>query len=96
MGDGVLPLSKVLQLSGKLAVPVPALLLYPIAQLMWYTDIFPAPASHLDFLKYLCVADGTKAKRDLDFTPAHNSKGALVSFIGAERLRRVHLLEEEV
>lgn len=94
VGTGVLPLSKVLQLTGKIGIPVPAPLLYPMAQLMWYTDIFPAPASHLDFLKYLCVAAGTKAETELNFKPRYSSKEALLSFIGAERLRKVHLLEE--
>jgi UDP-glucose 4-epimerase len=93
VGEGILPLSKVMQLSGKLGIPVPSPMLYPMAQLMWYTDIFPAPASHLDFLKYLCVADGRKAKKKMGFVPRYTSKDALLSFIGAERLRRMHLEE---
>ncbi len=95
VGPGVLPLSQILYLSGKLGVPVPSPMLYPIAQLMWYTDIFPAPASHLDFLKYLCVADGSKAKEEMGFVAKYSSTEALLAFIGAERLRRVHLLEEQ-
>jgi UDP-glucose 4-epimerase len=94
VGEGVLPMSRVLQLTGKIGIPVPAPILYPIAHLMWYTDLFPAPASHLDFLKYLCVADGRKAARELAFKPKFNSRETLLSFIGAERLRRMHLLDE--
>lgn len=96
VGRGVLPLSKVLRLTGKVAVPVPSPVLYPIAQLMWYTDIFPAPASHLDFLKYLCVADGKRAEEELSFVPDRSSREALLAFIGAERLRRAHLLDESL
>jgi len=76
VGEGVLPLSKVLHLTGKLGIPVPSPLLYPVAQLMWYTDIFPAPASHIDFLKYLCVADGQKARDEMAFEPDYSSKEA--------------------
>ncbi len=93
VGDGVMPLSKVLHLTGKIAVPLPSPLLYPIVQLMWYTNIFPAPASRLDFLKYLSVADGEKARRVMGFIPRYSTKEVLLSFIGAERLREAHLLE---
>jgi len=96
VGKGVLPLSQVLRLTGKISIPVPSPLLYPIAHLLWYTDIFPAPASHLDFLKYLCVAEGTKAEKKIGFKPNYTSREALLSFIGSERLRKVHLLEEKI
>jgi len=96
VGKGVLPLSQVLRLNGKIGIPVPSPLLYPIAQLLWYSDIFPAPASHLDFLKYLCVAEGTKAEKKMKFTPKFTSREALLSFIGSERLRKVHLLEDKI
>ncbi len=86
-GDGVLPLSQVLELSGKTVIPVPAPVLYPVVQAFWYLDIFSAPSSRLDFLKYLSVADGTKASEVLEFHPNHSSKEALLSFIGAQRLR---------
>lgn len=95
VGRGVLPLSQVLHLTGRVGVPVPAPLLYPMAHLMWYSNVFPAPASHLDFLKYLCVADGRKAEEEMDFVPEHTSREALLSFIGTERLRKAHLLEEK-
>jgi len=94
VGEGVMPLSKALHLAGKVSVPVPSFILYPVTDLMWNFDLFPGPASHLDFLKYLCVADGRKAETELGFKPTHTSRKTLLSFIGAERLRRAHLLEE--
>lgn len=93
VGDGVIPLSKALKLAGKLMVAVPAPILYPATQLAWYLNLFPAPASRLDFLKYILVADGEKAKKVMGFVPQHSTKEALLSFIGAQRLREVHLLE---
>lgn len=93
VGDGILPLSKVLQLAGKIGVPVPAPFLYPAIQALWYLNIVSAPASRLDFLKYLSVADGEKAKKEMGFTPRYSTKEALLSFIGAQRLRDAHLLE---
>jgi len=96
IGHGVLPLSRVLQLAGKVSIPVPSSILYPVTRLMWAFDIFPGPASHLDFLKYLCVADGRKAEKELAFKPQYSAKEALLSFIGAERLRKVRLMGQEV
>lgn len=93
VGDGVIPLSKALKLAGKLTVAIPAPVLYPMTQLAWYLNIFPAPASRLDFLKYILVADGEKAKKIMGFVPQHSTKEALLAFIGAQRLREVHLLE---
>ena len=93
VGEGVLPLSKVLKIAGKISLPLPAPLLYPAVQLLWYMDIVPAPSSRLDFLKYLSVADGQKAKDRIGWTPRHSSKEALLSFMGAEHLRQAHLLE---
>ncbi len=94
VGEGLLPLSKILSLSGKIPVPVPAPLLYPAVQLLWYANILFAPASRLDFLKYLSVADGEKAKK-AGFRPKYSTKDALLSFIGAQRLREIHLDTQE-
>ncbi|MBI2981180.1 MAG: NAD-dependent epimerase/dehydratase family protein [Deltaproteobacteria bacterium] len=92
VGDGVLPLSRVLQLAGKFSIPVPSPLLYPFVQLMWYSGFFAAPSSRLDFLKYLSVADGEKA-RQIGFNPKYSSKNSLLSFLGAQRVKNVRLLE---
>lgn len=93
VGGGVIPLSKVLKLVGKIGIPVPGPLLYPFTQLMWYMGLFPAPSSRLDFLKYISVADGEKARKVMGFKSKHSTIEALQSFIGAQRLRQVHLWE---
>jgi len=93
VGNGVLPLSKVLNLAGITSIPIPAPFLYPAVQFLWYFQMIPAPASRLDFLKYLSVADGKKAKEIMEFAPRYSTKEALLSFIGAQRLREAHLME---
>lgn len=94
IGDGVLPLSKALKLAGKISVPVPSPVLYPVVQMLWYANLFNAPASRIDFLKYLSVADGDKASKVMGFIPQYSTKETLLSFIGAQRLREAHLLAE--
>lgn len=93
VGDGVLPLSRVIRICNKINVKLPQMGFKSLVQLMWYADLAPAPASHVNFLRYLCIADGSKAKRLLGFVPRFSTKEALLSFIGAERLREIHLIE---
>lgn len=81
---GVLPLSRAIRLSRKVPFPLPSFLLYPSAELLWNLNIGAVPGSHLNFLKYLCVADGRKAWRELKFKPIYSSQEALMSFNGRE------------
>jgi UDP-glucose 4-epimerase len=91
--DGVLPLSRVIKLCGKLHIPLTQIGFKTGVQLLWLMDLSPAPASHVDFLRYLCVADNDKLKNIFGFTPRYTSKEALLTFIGAERLRELDLTE---
>lgn len=93
VGDGVLPLSRVIEICGKFNLRLPQIGFKTLVQLLWYMDIAPAPASHVNFLRYLFVADGAKAKNVLGFVSRFSTKEALLSFVGAERLREIHLIE---
>lgn len=92
-GDGVLPLSRVAAICGKPNIRLPLMMFKSMVQVMWFLDLAPAPASHIDFLRYLCVVDNTKIKKTVGFTPRYRSKEALLSFVGADRLRQVNLIE---
>src|SRR4030095_9569697 len=96
VGQGVLPLSRVIRILGKIHLPLPELVVKNLVQLFWYADMSPAPASYLNFLKYLCVADGEKAKNELRFVPKYTTRETLLSFVGAERLRGVDLLSPDM
>jgi len=91
VGPGVLPLSRVIKIAGKLEIPMPELWIKNLVQLTWYLDISPAPSSYLNFLKYLCVADGSRARKIMGFTPKYSTRETLLTFVGAERLREVDL-----
>jgi UDP-glucose 4-epimerase len=94
VADGVLPLSTVIKLAGRLAVPVP----HPIAQTlgaaMWLAHMSEAPPTFLTHLRFLCVADGEKAKEKMGFRPAYTTREAVLDFTSAQRLRDVKLLQE--
>lgn len=94
VGEGVLPLSTVIKLAGRIAVPVP----HPIAETVtaagWAAQIAEAPPSFLKYLRFLCVADGQKAWETMGFRPAYTTREALLDFTSAQRLRDVKLLQE--
>ncbi|HZU84604.1 MAG TPA: NAD-dependent epimerase/dehydratase family protein [Polyangiaceae bacterium] len=94
VGDGVLPLSTVIKLAGRVAVPVP----HPIAEAMaaagWAAQLAEAPPAFLKYLRFLCVADGRRAREVMGFRPVYTSREALLDFVSAQRLRDVRLLSE--
>jgi UDP-glucose 4-epimerase len=94
VGEGVLPLSTVIKLAGRIALPV----FHPVAESMiaaaWAVQAAYAPPGFLRYLRYLCVADGEKAARVMGFRPAYTTREALLDYIGAQRLRDVNLLQE--
>ncbi len=94
VGDGVLPLHTVLRIAGRLALPVPHFTLATAARLSWAAQIGEAPAPFVDYLRYLCVADGAKASAEMGFRPAYSTREAVVEFAGAQMLREARLLRE--
>jgi 1-acyl-sn-glycerol-3-phosphate acyltransferase len=66
VGDGVLPLSTVIRLTGRIGVPVPhPVAMYPSRGALWAAQLSEAPPTFLDYLRWICVADGDKARREL-------------------------------
>jgi UDP-glucose 4-epimerase len=89
-----LTLLTALHLSDKVTVPVPHLAAYPLAELWWGAGVGAAPSAFLDYVRYLFVADGEKARRELGFEPRFSSREALAAFLdyrypeAASRTRR--------
>lgn len=80
--DGVLPYSTVLAMMGKLPVPLPHFIAAPLARALWVTQLTDAPPAFLNFLRYLCVADGAKAHQVMGFAPRFDIKAAINDFLG--------------
>lgn len=101
VAKGVMPLSRAIRMLGKIAVPTPSFLLYSSAEVLWNLNIGSAPGTHINFLKYLCIADGTKAWQKLNFLPIYTSQEALMSFSGKDLKKetiaiRLEEMEEEL
>lgn len=94
VGDGVLPLSTIVRLAGRRPVPMLTSAARVAVGALWTAKAGVAPPSFLRYLRYLCVADGAKARQVMGFEPAFTTREALVDFLGAQRLRDVRLLAE--
>ncbi len=94
VGDGVLPLSTVIKLAGRVGVPVPHPIAEPLVSLAWMAQLSPAPPTFLPYLRFLCVADGAHARDDMGFRPAYTTREALSDFASALRLRDAKLLHD--
>lgn len=93
-GDGVLPLSTAVRLTGRSTLPVPEFVLRAMVSLLWAGGAAEAPPAFISYLRYLCVADGELAAVSLGFHPAHSTREAVLDFGGAMRLRDARLLQE--
>jgi UDP-glucose 4-epimerase len=82
VGKGVLPYTTVLALLGRVPVPMPQLVARQLTKLLWATQLVGSPPSFLDFLLYLCVADGSRAKAKLGFSPRLSIKRTILDFLG--------------
>jgi UDP-glucose 4-epimerase len=82
VGKGVLPYTTVLALLGRVPVPMPQLVARQLTKVLWATQLVGSPPSFLDFLLYLCVADGTRAARELGFSPRLSIKRTILDFLG--------------
>ncbi len=70
-----------LHTASKVPVPVPHPLAYPAVDLLWAAGLADAPGGFVDYARYLFVADGEKAQRELGFTARHSSRDALIAYL---------------
>jgi UDP-glucose 4-epimerase len=94
VGEGVLPVSTVIKLAGRTALPIPHFLAERLTALLWLAGVSEIPAPMLRFLRHLCVADGAKANAELGFTPGYTTREAALEFGATLRLREARLLTE--
>jgi UDP-glucose 4-epimerase len=82
VGKGVLPYTTVLAMMGRIPFPLPYLAARQLAKALWAMQIFDSSPGLLDFLLYLCVADGARARRELGFSARLGIKRTIQDFSG--------------
>ncbi|MCG8557298.1 MAG: NAD-dependent epimerase/dehydratase family protein [Proteobacteria bacterium] len=94
VSGGVLPVSMLLKLAGRAKLPLPSSLLRAALKLLWATHLVEPPPGLEPCLRFLCVADGERARQELGFVPTFTARDAALDFGGALRLRQARLLHE--
>jgi UDP-glucose 4-epimerase len=70
-----------LHLAGKIPVPVPHVVSYAASDLLWSSGVGGAPGGFVDYVRYLFVADGARARRELGYVARYDSRDALLSYL---------------
>jgi UDP-glucose 4-epimerase len=74
-------LRTILHLAEKVVVPVPHPMAYALADLLWSAGLGEAPGGFLDYFRFLCLADGARARRELGYEARHTSREALMDYL---------------
>ncbi|MFO0751020.1 MAG: NAD-dependent epimerase/dehydratase family protein [Myxococcota bacterium] len=80
VGEGTLYHSDVLRLGGKVPVPVPHILGYPVANALFDVQLSVVPGTFLNFFRYTWVADDKRMRQQMGFSPRYTSREAVLSF----------------
>jgi UDP-glucose 4-epimerase len=94
--DGVLPLSTAVRLAGRSPLPLPRSLSNTLVSALWLAQVAEAPPAFIDYLQYICVADGEHLQQVTGFRPLYTSREALSEYAAAQHLRDVRLLSESI
>jgi UDP-glucose 4-epimerase len=71
-GPGEVPLSEILRELGKRTLPIPHPVAKPLWSLAFRLGISGYPVDEFDFVRYVCMVDGSRASRELGFRPRYS------------------------
>ena len=66
------PVSRVIELTGRARLPVPHFVFRRALERLWRFGATTFPAPELDFIRYVCMVDDSRARQALGYRPAHN------------------------
>jgi UDP-glucose 4-epimerase len=76
-GPGELPLSRMLRMLGKRQLRVPGPLMRGVMGSLWSSRAASFPSPELDHLRYVCMVDDTRARKELGFSPRYSMQETL-------------------
>lgn len=80
-GPGEVPLSEIVRELGKRTVPIPHPVAKPLWSLAFRLGLSGYPVDEFDFIRYVCMVDGSRAHRELGFRARYSLR---------ETIRAVH------
>jgi UDP-glucose 4-epimerase len=84
-GGGVLPLSTIVKLAGRLRAPMSGSSVRATLQALWRLGVGLVPGGHADYLADTFVADVDRAAAVLGFRPRYSTRAALARHLAARR-----------
>lgn len=78
-GPPPVPLSRALELLGRRTVPVPYSLTKGVLNQAFRLGVTSFPGPELDFIRYVCMVDDARARRDLGYAHEHDLEATLRS-----------------
>jgi UDP-glucose 4-epimerase len=82
VGPGEVPLSSALRELGRAPIPVPHFLIRSLVRRLFDARATGFPPEEVDHIQYLCTVDGSRAARDLGFSPRHTMRETIRSVLG--------------
>jgi UDP-glucose 4-epimerase len=82
VGPGQLPLSTIIRELGKAPLPVPHIVAKPLWRAAWRLGINSFPVAEFDFIRYVCMVDGSRAERELGFRARHGLRETIHAVLG--------------
>jgi UDP-glucose 4-epimerase len=83
-GPGEVPLSVVLRELDKPTMPVPHPFAKPLWRVAWRLGVSSFPVAEFDFIRYVCMVDGSRACRELAYRPRHSLRETIRAVLGEE------------
>jgi UDP-glucose 4-epimerase len=71
-GPGEVPLSVLIEELGRRTVRIPHPLAKPLWQVAFRLGLSSYPVAEFDFIRYVCMVDGSRAARELGYRPRHS------------------------
>ncbi len=78
-GPGELPLSRAFEKVGKRPMALPASVARRALEGLWNSGIGNFPAAELDYIRYLCMVDDTRARNELGYAHTHDLQSTLAA-----------------
>jgi UDP-glucose 4-epimerase len=82
-GPGELPLSAVIKELARPIVPFPHTMAKPLLGALWRLGATSFPVPELDFIRFVCMVDGARARKELGFHPRHSLKETIRAVLPA-------------
>ena len=78
-GPGAVPLSRLISVMGKTALPIPEPIARAVQKTLWRTRLSSLPSQQMEHIKYVCMVDDSRAREHLRYTPQYSLEETLAS-----------------